>query len=172
MKEIIQALAKYSASVDQSLFELLKPLKKEQMMMQTKAYYPSIFDTLLHVFISDLNWCKRYGGLFKGSKAFTGGLLSLDDKTLRKEFESDHAKLFRYTKEADNMILQFVQELGETQLDSVITYKNNRGEEIRKELWKTLLQCFNHQTHHRGQISVFLDMMGVENDYSSTLARI
>jgi uncharacterized damage-inducible protein DinB len=35
-----------------------------------------------------------------------------------------------------------------------------------------LLTIFNHQTHHRGGISVMLDMADVKNDFSGTLARI
>jgi uncharacterized damage-inducible protein DinB len=26
---------------------------------------------------------------------------------------------------------------------------------------------FNHQTHHRGMISLYLDMLGKENDFSN-----
>ncbi len=59
-----------------------------------------------------------------------------------------------------------------TTLNSVINYKNYKGDDVEKEVWKILLQWFNHQTHHRGQISVLLDMIGENNDYSSLLARI
>jgi uncharacterized damage-inducible protein DinB len=31
---------------------------------------------------------------------------------------------------------------------------------------------FNHQTHHRGMISLYLDMLGKENDFSSLLALV
>ena len=40
------------------------------------------------------------------------------------------------------------------------------------ELWKLLFQWFNHQTHHRGQISVQLDLLGIDNDYSLVLDKI
>jgi uncharacterized damage-inducible protein DinB len=70
------------------------------------------------------------------------------------------------------VILQFIEELDENKLKSAFKYKNFKGEDMEGTLWKILLQWFNHQTHHRGQISVLLDMLGVDNDYSSMLGRI
>jgi uncharacterized damage-inducible protein DinB len=173
MKNIFQAFARYNGSVNQSIIELLEPLKKEQIMMGTKAYYPSIFETLLHNFIGDLNWLKRYRDAFKENKALSHNeLVSLEEKSLRKEFESDYTKLFQYRKQADDVIVQFVNEMDENKMNSVFKYKNYKGEDVEKELWKILLHWFNHQTHHRGQISVLLDLIGVDHDYSSLLPRI
>jgi uncharacterized damage-inducible protein DinB len=96
----------------------------------------------------------------------------LDGKNLRKKFETDYTTLFQHRKQVDEVILQFIDEIAEGALNSVITYKNFKGDDVEKELWKILLQWFNHQTHHRGQISVLLDMIEVNNDYSSMLTRI
>jgi len=70
------------------------------------------------------------------------------------------------------MIVPFINELAENQLHSTIKYKNYKGENIEKELWKTLLHWFNHQTHHRGQVSVLLDLLGIDHDYSGLVSRI
>jgi len=172
MKTLFQAFARYNGSVNQSILELVEPLKKEQVMMKTKAYYPSIFETLLHNFIADLNWLKRYRDAFKENKGLDSNLISMDDKSLRKEFESDYKKFFQYRRQMDDVIIQFVNALDESKLDSVIKYKNYKGEVIEKEIWKTLLHLFNHQTHHRGQVSVLLDMVGVDHDFSSMTTRI
>ena len=172
MKPIFQAFAKYNGSVNQSILELLQPLKKEQIMMETKAYYPSIFETLLHIFGGDLTWLRRYRDVLKENKALSSELISLEVKSLRKEFESDHTKLFQYRKRLDDAIIQFVNEMDETRFNVVVRYKNLKGEEIEKELWKTLLHLFNHQTHHRGQISVLLDLIGIDHDYSSLVTRV
>jgi uncharacterized damage-inducible protein DinB len=173
MKTVFQALAKYNSSVNQSIIELIEPLSEEKIMTKTKAFFPSIFETLLHLFSSDLFWLKRFRDVFKESNALTvSNLVSLDGNNLRKEFENDYTKLFQHRKQADEVILQFIEEIDEDNLNSVINYKNYKGDDVEKELWKILLQWFNHQTHHRGQISVLLDMIGVNNDYSSLLTRI
>ena len=173
MKNLFQAFAKYNESVNQSIMELLKPLKKEQIMMKTKAYYPSIFETLLHNLIADLNWLRRYRDALKENKALNNGKpLSLEEKGLRLEFDSDYTKFFQYRRQVDELMIQFVNELDEGKMGLIIKYKNYKGEEIEKELWKTLLHLFNHQTHHRGQVSVLLDLIGIDHDYSSLATRI
>jgi len=173
MKTIFQALAKYNSSVDQSVIEIISALSKEQIMTKTKAFFPSIYETSFHVFFSDLFWLKRFKDGFKESNALTGSkLVALDGKSLRKEIEADYTKLFEYWKQIDKVILQFIEELDENQLNLTFKYKNFKGEDMETILWKILLQWFNHQTHHRGGISVLLDMLGVDNDYSSMLGRI
>ncbi len=173
MKKIFQAMAKYNGGVNQSIIELLEPLKKEQIMMETKAYFPSIFATLMHIFGTDITWLRRYRGVFNDNNSLSScKLISLEEKGLRKEFESDYTKLFQYRKELDGVIILFANGMDESKLSSVMKYKNYKGEEIEKEVWKTLLHWFNHQTHHRGQISVLLDMIGIDHDYSSVVTRI
>ena len=173
MKTLFQAFARYNGSVNRSVLELVEPLSKEQIMMETKAYYPSIFETLLHNFIADLNWLRRYRDTFKENKALNNSnLISMDDKSLKREVESDYRNFFRYRRQMDDVIIQFANELDESKLDSVIKYKNYKGEDVEKEIWKTLLHWFNHQTHHRGQVSVLLDMVGVDHDFSSMVTRI
>lgn len=173
MKTIFQAFAKYNGSVNQSILELIEPLGKDKIMMATKAYYPSIYETLFHIFIADLNWLKRYRDVFKGNKALSNTrFLSLEEKSARVEFESDYTKLFMHRKGLDELIARFVNDLDENHLNSIIKYKNYKGETVEKECWKTLLHWFNHQTHHRGQISVLLDLIGIDHDYSSLVSRI
>ena len=128
--------------------------------METKAYYPSICETLLYNRIGDFNWLKRYKGTFKENKLLSDHpLLSLEEKSLRREFESDYTKLFQYRKQADDLILQFMNEI-------------LKEGSLEKEFWKTLLHWFNHQTHHRGQISMLLDLVGVDHDYLSLVTRV
>jgi uncharacterized damage-inducible protein DinB len=172
MKNVFQAFARYNGSVNQSIIELLKPLTREQITMKTKAYYPSILETMIHNLFADLNWLKRYGGVFRESKALSHRIASSDQKALRQEFESDHTRFFQYRREADEVIVRFIDELEGSKLSSVIKYKNYKGEDQEQDLWKTLLHWFNHQTHHRGQVSVLLDLVGVDHDYSSLLTRI
>jgi len=173
MKTLFQAFARYNGSVNQSILELIEPLEKEQIMMKTKAYYPSIFETFFHILIGDLMWLKRYRDSLKGTPSLNNSpLLSLEEKTLRGEFESDYRRLFHYRKQVDEIIIRFINELDSDKMDTMMKYKNYKGEDVEKEVWKTLLHWFNHQTHHRGQVSVLLDLVGVDHDFSSMVTRI
>jgi uncharacterized damage-inducible protein DinB len=173
MKTLFQAFAKYNGAVNQSIIELIEPLKKDQIMVATKAFYPSIFETLLHNLVADVNWLKRYKDVFTENKALRESpLMSADVKALRAELESDYTKLFSYRKRADGLFVRFTDEIDEGRFNAVIRYKNYKGEDVEKEAWKTLLHLFNHQTHHRGQVSVLLDLIGVDHDFSSLVSRV
>lgn len=173
MKTIFQAFAKYNGAVNQSIIELIEPLKKDQIMMATKAFYPSIFETLLHNLVADINWLKRYRDVFAENKALRESpLMAMDAKALRAELESDYTKFFPCRKQVDGLFVRFADEIDEGRLNAVIRYKNYKGEDVEKEAWKTLLHLFNHQTHHRGQVSVLLDLVGVDHDFSSLVSRI
>lgn len=172
MKPIFQAFAKYNQSVNLSILELVEPLTQEKVMAKTKAFFPSIFETMNHNLMSDLYWLKRFGDGFKESMALTNAVVALDFRGLRTELEADYKKLFHYRIQVDEVIRQLIEEWDENTLNSVFKYKTFKGEEMEGILWKILLQWFNHQTHHRGQISVLLDMVDVKNDYSSMVNRI
>ncbi len=96
----------------------------------------------------------------------------MDPKSLGKEFESEYRKIFKTREDADNLIEQFINDLTDEDFTRTFRYTNYRGETTERVLWKTLLQMFNHQTHHRGQIAAFLDIMGIKNDYSTLLTRV
>jgi uncharacterized damage-inducible protein DinB len=38
--------------------------------------------------------------------------------------------------------------------------------EQEKDFGGLVLHVFNHQTHHRGQMSLYLDILGKKNDFS------
>jgi len=173
MKIIFQSFAKYNRVVNQEILNIVELMPKEKIFEKSKAYYPAIFDTLSHIFNTDIAWLRRYKAAMPENKALAGSLLlGLDKDALKKEIEEDYKKLFKFRKETDETIFQFAEELDADKMDRIIKFTNNRGEQVEKELWKLLLQWFNHQTHHRGQISIQLDMLGVMNDYSSMLNKI
>jgi uncharacterized damage-inducible protein DinB len=97
---------------------------------------------------------------------------SYDETKVREELKRNYKKLFEYRETLDEEIDNFVKELKDDDYKKVLRYKNYKGEDTEKELWKVLMQMFNHGTHHRGQISGLLDMLGIDNDFSTLFPRI
>jgi uncharacterized damage-inducible protein DinB len=173
MKIIFQALAHYNRSVNESMGEILTGLSKDQLFNETKAFYRSIYDTCIHLLQSDIFWLKRYKAVYPDNDNLKNNeLLLMDVENIRKEFESDYKKIFETQKKTDILAEQFINDLTEENYTQAFQYTNYKGVTTERIVWKTLLHWFNHQTHHRGQISAFLDIMGVKNDYSSLLPRI
>jgi len=57
----------------------------------------------------------------------------------------------------------------ESDLEKIISFANAKGEMVNKNVGGSILHMFNHQTHHRGMISIYLDMMKIDNDFSGLL---
>ncbi|OHD71227.1 MAG: hypothetical protein A2W19_10620 [Spirochaetes bacterium RBG_16_49_21] len=173
MKALFQAYTKYNQNVNKDLFDILLTLSKDQLMQKFDVYHSSIYDTLLHILISDMYWIKRFSKLFGTySSLEKTKLLSYDLRKLKDDLGEDHRKLIELRKELDELIDRFAKDLSDADYGKILQYKNFKGEDTEKEIWKVLMHMFNHQTHHRGQVSELLDLLKVENDYSSLLPRI
>jgi uncharacterized damage-inducible protein DinB len=69
----------------------------------------------------------------------------------------------------DGIIVELTNEIETEDLYKTITRITRSGEKLEKIFWKVLIHMFNHQTHHRGQISQILDTLKIENDYSNMI---
>jgi hypothetical protein len=57
-------------------------------------------------------------------------------------------------------------------LSKFLDYKDSHGDPHHQEFGLVVLHVFNHQTHHRGMVSIYLEEMGVQNDYSNIMDMI
>jgi uncharacterized damage-inducible protein DinB len=173
MKTVFQSFARYNKNVNQDMINIVKALPQKKLTKRFKTFFPTIYDMLFHLLLSDINWMKRFKTLFgtydSREKTKMG---SYDETKVREELKRNYKKLFEYRETLDEEIDNFVKELKDDDYKKVLRYKNYKGEDTEKELWKVLMQMFNHGTHHRGQISGLLDMLGIDNDFSTLFPRI
>jgi uncharacterized damage-inducible protein DinB len=173
MREVFEALAKYKQKVDENVIGIAEKLDSGKLVAPMGTYFPSVFDQLKHLFSSDVNWIKRLKPAFPKSEALGRSRFADFDNDSLKTLDAKDAKvLFANMKELDATVRAFVSELDESALVKNVEYKNYKGQSENHPLWQVLLQWFNHGTHHRGTISGQLDILGVDNDYSSLIAKI
>ena len=72
-----------------------------------------------------------------------------------KELESARIKM-------DGVIKKFSSELTSKVLSSSLSYNNTKGEPFSKNLGHLIQHFFNHQTHHRGQVSTLINQVGID----------
>ena len=101
--------------------------------------------------------------------------------TITREHLDQALKNFPKPSKLNQILLEDFQQLKQTriQLDSLIsewlhtnatetdfqqnlTYKNSKGEASTRNFGELLHHLFNHQTHHRGQVSVLLSQKGID----------
>jgi uncharacterized damage-inducible protein DinB len=62
----------------------------------------------------------------------------------------------------DDVIIQWIGSLSESDMDDPITYKNMAGIRFTKPFAALISHLFFHQTHHRGQVTTLLSQSGVD----------
>lgn len=174
MKTVFQAFARYNKNVNEDMLKFfVEPLSREQVFRDLKTYHKSVFAVVKHILLADLNWIRRFRDKFPGSPALeVSAQAKMDNEAVKKELDADYTKLYGYRKELDETILQFINGLGEDEFNAVVEYKDIKGNTVKYELWKLLMQMFNHEAHHRGQAAIMIDMLGVFNDFSALLPKI
>lgn len=60
-------------------------------------------------------------------------------------------------KNLDQMIISFIAETDERDYLQTLTYRNTKNKTFSKPFSMLLQHFFNHQTHHRGQVTTFID---------------
>ena len=161
----IKLLAQYNETTNKEMNKYIAPLKKTQWIADFDTHFPSIFKICNHLYIGDYNWLKRFSKLrdFNYIKdGFFSGEISFTMDAFKEPLEYIAKREF-----LDKAIVQFVNELKENDLESNLRYTDSRGTEHNRNLGGLIIHMFNHQTHHRGMVSIYLEMLGIDNDYSN-----
>ncbi len=156
--------ARSNQSINKNMFTIIKnnPLAYDYVV---DGYYKSIGEILDHIYVSDVHWIKDFGTV----KSFT-----IHENELFKNLPEYGKRLSKNIDEyvdkrtiLDALILKMCSEINTDDLEKHVIKIRRNGERVEKTFWKALIHFFNHQTHHRGQISEILDTMKIENDYSN-----
>ena len=155
-------LARYNEWMNDKVYDTSARLSQEELLMDRKAFFGSILGTLNHILIADTIWLKRFS-LQPHSHSALDAIKSMQDPRSLDELRLiDFVELTQQRRLLDNVISQWVNQLEEIDLDTVVHYRNMKGVPADKKLGSLLLHFFNHQTHHRGQVTTLLTQAGVD----------
>ena len=160
-------LAQYNHVANQKMDDKIRALSNAQWNQEFTGYFKTIKQLCSHIYISDYSWMKRFGKFrdFRFIKdPFFDGTLTYGSQPF-----DDVAGYLLKREELDKKMILFIDELAESELEKTISFANMKGETVSKNVGGSILHLFNHQTHHRGMISLYLDMMGIDNDFSGLL---
>ena len=164
-KEVIELFANYNKLTNEAMNDVIKTLSKAEWEKSLGGYFPSVRSLCSHLYTTDCNWMKR----FRNLRSFTTLKDAFFDKTYARGemiFE-DMGEYLARRPDLDNRILAFVHELTNADMDSVLKFTDPAGKAQERNAGGHILQYFNHGTHHRGAISVYLEQLGHPNDFAS-----
>ncbi|MES2902468.1 MAG: DinB family protein [Pseudomonadota bacterium] len=160
-REDIVLLASYNVSMNEKLYAAAATLPQEALIADRGAFFGSILGTLNHIVAGDTIWLRRF-------TAHPSSLLALKDmagipvpSSLADRYSDDLLALLEHRRRLDSIIVALATELRDSDLEAPLLYKNSRGE-FQKSFGSLLLHLFNHQTHHRGQVTTLLSQSGVD----------
>jgi uncharacterized damage-inducible protein DinB len=144
-------LAAYNRSMNEQLYTVCTKLPDVELRRDCGAFFRSIHGTLNHLLLVDRLW---FG-------SFIGKPVSFD--ALDQELYAGFDELRREREITDTRICEWAGSLSTADLKASFT---SGDRETGYPLWVVVTHFFNHQTHHRGQITALLSQHGL--DYGLT----
>jgi uncharacterized damage-inducible protein DinB len=165
LSEHVHQMAQYNQWMNQKLYEACEKISPEQLSENRGAFFGSILGTLNHLVVADTICLK----LLVSARISRNTLSAMKQipypKALNDILFNNLKELKNRREQLDQLLLAFSEELQkapETTLQKAITYKNTKGVSSNKCLFSLLMHLFNHQTHHRGQITTLLSQLGID----------
>ena len=151
-------MAGYNRWMNERLYSLCSTISDAERKRDCRAFFRSIHGTLNHLLLTDRSWLGR----------FTGEEFPI--RSLDQELWTDFADLRRERAVTDAAIGDFCAELTENRLAANIEYGTLAGKRYAHPLEPGLVHLFNHQTHHRGQVTTLLSQLGIDPGATDVIA--
>ncbi len=152
-KDYALTMARYNLWQNENLLSAADGLSQSEREKDRGAFFGSIQKTLSHLFWGDMLWMSRFAGTPapEGENTTTTGMINNWES-----FCADRA-LF------DQRILQWAQEVTPDWFQGELTwFLGAIDREITKPNSLLVIQFFNHQTLHRGQVHAMLTAAGAK----------
>ena len=158
----IKLMAAYNVWMNTKVYEVAAKLTPAALGRDRQAFFKSIQGTLNHIAVADTMWLKRFALHSAGSAVFDPIRQIAMPTTLDQVLFTDFGALSEYRKLLDATITAWVELLTENDFEQLFDYTTTKGVATRKRLSGVVLHFFNHQTHHRGQVTTQLSQAGCD----------
>lgn len=143
-------LSRYNRWMNEKLLAVCAELSDEERKRDLNAPFRSIHGTWNHLLLADRIWLGRFNNS------------PFEFKTLADELYPDFAQLQHQRALTDDAIDDFVVGLTPEKLNAAFHFTSFDATRHQVKLWICLQHLFNHQTHHRGQITVLLEQLNMD----------
>jgi uncharacterized damage-inducible protein DinB len=146
-----KAMASYNRWMNDRLYDCCAQLSDTERKRDVGAFFKSIHGTLNHLLLGDRIWLGRFM------------VKPFPFHSLNQELYADFAELRVERAATDDTIAAWVSSLAETDFSRDLSYMSAVNPAPRRyPLWFAIAHFFNHQTHHRGQLTTLLFQRGID----------
>jgi uncharacterized damage-inducible protein DinB len=165
-------LARYNRWFNRRLYDACEKIPDEERKRDRGAFFGSIHNTLNHLVWGDQLWLRRFAAQEgMDCEALAGDLLDLPagavhETVLYAEWEPLRAQ----REKLDDAIERWIAAMPADFPLRTMRYSNSKGVKREHPMWMALTHFFNHQTHHRGQVTALLSQVGIDPGMTDLIA--
>jgi uncharacterized damage-inducible protein DinB len=164
-------LASYNRWFNERLYDACEKLPDAERRRDRGAFFRSIHGSLNHIFWGDCLWLQRFASQGCEFRALSGGLPQLPEGAVHGTvIHEDWGQLRQARVELDAAIEAWVGEMPCDFPLSTMRYANTKGQQRQHPAWQAMTHFFNHQTHHRGQVTTLLSQAGIDVGQTDIIA--
>lgn len=146
-----QAMARYNLWQNDNLIGAANTLSKAARQQDRGAFFGSIQRTFSHLAWGDTIWFSRFAGIQPPDLAIAES----------DQYLPDWDDFCAYRKDLDQKVLKWAKDVPADWFDGDLSwYSGAIDRQVTKPKPLLVMQFFNHQTHHRGQIHAMLTAAG------------
>lgn len=146
---LYRAFAHYNSWMTRQVYAACADMPDAERRQDRGAFFKSIHSTLNHILFGDRVWMGRFTGR------------SYDHKGMGADIFESFADLQEAHLAMSDDISQWVETLDADWLSGDLTWTSTDGKRTSsRPRWLLVSHLFNHQTHHRGQITTLLSQSG------------
>lgn len=172
LKDQFELLSIYNQWMNSKIYKSASLLAATDLTKDRGAFFGSILGTLNHILVGDTLWLKRFADHSSRVSSLQEVANLPNPTSLSQIVYDDIGSLSEHRAWLDRQIISWIAELPKGDLDSVLSYHNTKGIPVNKRYSSLILHFFNHQTHHRGQVSALLSQAGVDVGVTDLLALV
>ncbi len=148
--------------MNKQIMDCCLALPQSVLEQETKSFFANIISYWNHILFGDLILLARLAsnGIGQLNSADFDKLPT--PKSPQDIYHHHLAELASLRLRVDELIESYCANLTEDDCDKFITYTTTEGDSITKAVADITQHLFNHQTHHRGQLTCLLSQFGVD----------
>lgn len=164
-------LARYNAWFNERLYDACEQLPDARRREDRGAFFGSVHGTLNHLLWADKLWLQRFAAQDTPFPALEPALLALPPGARYETvLHEDWAALRQDRRALDAAIQAWTEAMPADWPARSMAYANTKGVARRHPAWQALTHFFNHQAHHRGQVTTLLAQAGIDPGITDAIA--
>lgn len=155
-------LALYNQRMNTQLLAVCNQLTHEQLHQNTDSFFPSVMAHWNHILFGDLIMLQRL---------IANELVSVETSVLKKlptakkvtdTFATNLDELVQLRELVDSVYIDMTNNFTADSCKEIVRYKTTEGQVIKRTVGEFCQHIFNHQTHHKGQLTCLLSQFGLD----------